>query len=396
MQLFSCHRIFDIKPCMPASARALWIDHLRSAITVLVVAHHSSLAYTTFASFNKQAYILSTHPIVDKERWIGLDIFENFNDVFFMSLMFFISGMFVLPSLTRKGVTAFIRDRFYRLFLPFAAGVTLLMMLAYYPAYYIAHGSHSIKGYVIDYFTTEAWPVGPPWFIWVLFLYNIIFALLFPLLKNKTIGSFRPGVLVSGLVVITWILYVPMAMWVGPYTWTGIGPFDFQKSRILLYFAYFLLGALAGNKRYGDGIFSGKFIALWPLWIAACLLMYILLTVISAPLRQLVAQEKISSMTGWLVYYTVYVLSCSLSCIALVTSFKALVQAPKSWWTFLSANAYSIYLLHYIFVVWCQYALLSISAPAFIKFIITFIVALSGSWIVSHLIRKHPLIRKYL
>ena len=71
---------------MPAPNRALWIDYLRSSITVLVVAHHSSLAYTTFASFNQQAYILSTHPIVDKERWIGLDIFENFNDVFIRQL----------------------------------------------------------------------------------------------------------------------------------------------------------------------------------------------------------------------------------------------------------------------------------------------------------------------
>ena len=33
--------------------RTLWIDYLRSFITVLVVAHHSSLAYTTFASFDK-------------------------------------------------------------------------------------------------------------------------------------------------------------------------------------------------------------------------------------------------------------------------------------------------------------------------------------------------------
>ncbi|SEN92974.1 Acyltransferase family protein [Chitinophaga rupis] len=83
--------------------RTLWIDYLRSFITALVVAHHASLAYTTFASFNKDAYILSTHPIVDTHRWIGLDIFENFNDVFFMSLMFFISGLFVLTSLDKKG-----------------------------------------------------------------------------------------------------------------------------------------------------------------------------------------------------------------------------------------------------------------------------------------------------
>lgn len=381
---------------MPASNRALWIDYLRSAITVLVVAHHASLAYTTFASFNKQAYILSTHPIVDPQRWIGLDIFENFNDVFFMSLMFFISGIFVLPSLSRKGISAFIRDRFYRLFLPFAVGVTLLMLIAYYPAYYIAHGRHDIKNYVIDYFTTEAWPVGPPWFIWVLFLYNIVIALLYPLLKNKAIGSLRPGILVISLALITWILYVPMAMWLGPYTWTGIGPFDFQESRMLLYFGYFISGALAGNTTSGEGIFSNKFIKQWPLWIAACLLMYTLLTVIPGPLTQMVKHGKLPSLAGWQIYYAIYVLSCTFSCIAFLTSFKALIHLPKRWWNSLSANAYSIYLVHYIFVVWCQYALLSVSVPAFVKFIITFVVALAGSWLLSHLIRKHPLIKKYL
>jgi len=375
---------------MPAPNRALWIDYLRSSITVLVVAHHSSLAYTTFASFNQQAYILSTHPIVDKERWIGLDIFENFNDVFFMSLMFFISGMFVLPSLARKGIAAFIRDRCYRLFLPFAVGVTLLMLVAYYPAYYVAHGSHDIKAYIIDYFTTEAWPVGPPWFIWVLFLYNIIVALLYPLLKNRSIGNLPAGTLIISLTLITWILYVPIAMWLGPYTWTGIGPFDFQKSRILLYFGYFVLGALIGDN------FSNQFIKQWPLWIASCLLMYTLLTIIPTPLRQMVEQGKIPSLTGWLIYYTIYVLSCTFSSVAFVSTFKALVYSPKGWWTSLSDNAYSVYLLHYIFVVWCQYALLSVSAPAVIKFIITFIVALTGSWILSHLIRKHPLIKRYL
>jgi peptidoglycan/LPS O-acetylase OafA/YrhL len=124
--------------------------------------------------------------------------------------------------------------------------------------------------------------------------------------------------------------------------------------------------------------------------------MYAILTVIPAPLRQLVKDGKIPSLAGWLIYHTVYVLSCTLSCIALVTTFKARIHSPKNWWTSLSANAYSIYLVHYIFVVWCQYALLSIATPAIIKFIITFIVALVASWIFSHLVRKHPLIKKYL
>src|SRR6218665_1418439 len=115
--------------------RNLWVDYLRSALTVLVVAHHASLAYTTFAQFDKEAYIRSTHPIVDKQRWIGLDIFENFNDVFFMSLMFLIGGLFLMKSIDKKGTSIFIKDRFYRLFIPFIILGTFLMLIAYFPSY---------------------------------------------------------------------------------------------------------------------------------------------------------------------------------------------------------------------------------------------------------------------
>ena len=118
--------------------RAVWIDYLRGFITILVVAHHSSLAYTTFASFNKVAYMLSTHPVVDTARSAGLDLFEDFNDIFFMSLMFLISGIFVLPALARKGPRLFVRDRFYRLFIPFLIAVTFLMPLAYLPSWFLA------------------------------------------------------------------------------------------------------------------------------------------------------------------------------------------------------------------------------------------------------------------
>ena len=109
------------------SARDVSLDYLRATLTLMVVAHHSSLAYTDFAHIDSQNYLASTAPVVDEARWLFLDYAENFNDVFFMSLMFFMSGLFVLPSLRRSGAAAFLRHRFVRLGLPFAVGVTVLM-----------------------------------------------------------------------------------------------------------------------------------------------------------------------------------------------------------------------------------------------------------------------------
>lgn len=91
-----------------------WLDYLRGFLTLLVVAHHSSLAYTTFATFNKEMYVSSTNPVVDITRWLGMDYFEDFNDIFFMALMFLIGGIFLMSSIQKKGQSSFISDRFYR------------------------------------------------------------------------------------------------------------------------------------------------------------------------------------------------------------------------------------------------------------------------------------------
>ena len=388
------------------SSRTLWLDYLRSFITILVVAHHSSLAYTTFAKFDKNVYINSTHPIVDTKRWIGLDIFENFNDVFFMSLMFFIGGLFLIKSINKKGVSDFIRDRFYRLFVPFLFLGTFFMSIAYFPSYYVAHHNIDIIAYVKDFFVVEKWPVGPPWFIWELFLFNLLFAMFYSSFQklSKRMGiklaaiKDKPFSFFIALFFVTWILYVPIAYKVGAGTWTGIGPFDFQLSRILLYFGYFTLGIFIGDTDFNNHLFSknSKLVKKWWLWGLLALVVYAVLIVIVNPLKQMLENGTIKAFYAWMIYYAVYATSCTMSCIAFVVSFRKLIIAEIHGWSSLSKNAYLIYLIHYIFVVWCQFLLLKLNIPAFTKFLITFLFALSLSWMVSHLLRKVKVINKYL
>ena len=386
--------------------RIPWIDYLKGFITVLVVAHHSSLAYTTFAYFNKAAYNSSTHPIVDIIRWQGLDIFEDFNDIFFMSLMFLIGGIFIIKSLNNKGIILFTRDRFLRLFIPFSIGVTVLMLIAYYPAYYLAHHENNVKAYIIDFFTIESWPSGPPWFIWVLFSFNLIVAILYPYIKQSInrISELSDCYKIKPLTIlliwygITWVTYVPMVMISEPGTWTGIGPFHFQVSRILLYFSYFIIGAVIGSKGVDTGLFAdkSKFILKWPLWLAGCILAYTLLKLSEPVLDKMLAQHQLNRLQARLVYRSIWSLSCTLSSIFFLILFKNLFHRINSLWELLSANAYGIYLVHYIFVLWCQYYLLDFSLPAVVKFLITFIFAVTASWFVTYLFRKNKIIAKYL
>ncbi|SDF80078.1 acyltransferase family protein [Chitinophaga filiformis] len=388
--------------------RDTWIDYLRAAITVLVVAHHSSLAYTTFAHFDKAAYINSTHPIVDNRRWIGLDIFENFNDIFFMSLMFFIGGLFLTKSIAKKGTMAFIRDRCLRLFIPFIFIGTLSNLIAHFPSFYIAHNDGNIKAYIVDFFTVEKWPVGPPWFIWVLFAFNLLFALIYALAKNifNNTGSRisrlanRPVLCFFLLAILTWILYVPAAYNIGAGTWTGWGPFDFQLSRILLYFGYFITGAIIGNSDFHNGIFArdSMLVNRWKIWVVLALVVYCILTVSGENnvLKNLVVNRVLPEFTAWMIYYTVYVFSCVLSCIAFLTTFRVIANTPKAWMDSLAANAYLIYLIHYIFVLWTQLFMLDLATPVFAKFLIVFLNALALSWMISIFLRRFHFAKKYL
>jgi hypothetical protein len=387
------------------SGRVLWVDYLRSFVTVLVVAHHSSLAYTTFARFNPQAYILSTHPVVDNKRWVGLDIFENFNDVFFMALMFLIGGFFVVNALKKRGTLLFIRDRFYRLFLPFIVSVSSLMLLAYYPAYLIAHPEGGLKNFLTDFFFVEGWPAGPPWFIWILFLFNLIFAVFgkafipFVYKSGKKLQSMsgNPLKVVLLIYIILWILYVPASWLFGAYTWKSFGPFAFQKSRLLLYFGFFIFGSMLGASNFEKGLFSSdsRFIKNWRICLRACVLFYMLLLIMEAFGRKEIA-EKLGEWPSNIIYGCIYSASTCFSSLALLAIFRKFITRPVSFRDSLTRNAYCIYLVHYIFVLWCQYELLNVDLPAFIKFLITFLTSIFLSWQVSILLRKIPVVKKYV
>src|SRR6516162_8854374 len=95
-----------------------------------------------------------------------------------MHLMFFLSGLFVYPSLARKGMVRFVFDRFVRLGVPFLLGVFLLMPLAYYPVYRTAAVDPAWSAFWSHWRALPFWPSGPLWFLSVLFGCNLILVVL--------------------------------------------------------------------------------------------------------------------------------------------------------------------------------------------------------------------------
>ena len=115
----------DHMPTRSPPRASLAIDNLRAVVILLVLAFHAVLAYLNFLpaapfAFDSPPFLWRSIPIVDTARWFGFDLYCAWQDVFLMSLFFFLSGLFVWPSLGRKGARAFLYGRMLRLGLPFA------------------------------------------------------------------------------------------------------------------------------------------------------------------------------------------------------------------------------------------------------------------------------------
>jgi len=370
----------------------------------MVVAHHSSLAYTHFARIDPKNYLASTAPVVDGARWLFLDYAENFNDVFFMSLMFFISGLFVLPSLRRSGAAAFLGQRLLRLGLPFAVGVTALMPAAYYAAWLAA--GHP-RGYLEFWrqHITHGWPPGPLWFVWVLLLFDGVAAALFAAFPRRTFDcpsvsrwfKERPLPAFGAMVCVCALLYLPMLSIFGFGFWAPLltKPFYFQVCRIALYLAWFFAGAWVGADDLERGLLSrnGRLARDWRWWLAGCFVAYNLLIFVprNQSLTSLLSAHGMGALEAIL-----WVISCVASGFGFLALFRGVVRTRRAWMDSLARSAYAIYIVHYVFVLWAQFALLGQPLPAGAKFVATFAFALLFSWMTAQALLRIPGVRRIL
>jgi hypothetical protein len=384
--------------------RNLAINYLRAFITLLVLAHHSVLTYHPFAppppaSLDGPARWWQAFPVVDTQRWTGFALFASFNDIFFMALMFFLSGLFVWKSLQRKGSGDFLRDRFLRLGLPFIVAAAVVAPIAYYPAY-LQTGVGGISGFWQQWRSLGNWPAGPAWFVWVLLAFDVLAAVLVMILPRwgeslgrVTSGANRRPILFFGiLIAASAAAYIPLALIYNPFAWSAFGPFSFQTSRPLFYVVYFLLGAGVGAYGLDRGLLApdGKLGRHWPLWAVTALVAFGVATVVGLSAMTL----HLGSRTWEIASHSTFVLSSAASGFAFLAFFVRFAGRRGKILDSLSENAYGMYLIHYAFVSWLQYALLKAALPAIAKGGIVFLGAVLLSWSATAALRRIPAVAR--
>ena len=367
--------------------RDIAIDYLRSSVIVAVVAHHSALAYTTFSHYYPADYTKSTAPVVDPVRFMPLDVLVSWNDIFFMSLLFLISGLFVAPSITRKGVGRFLADRAKRLGIPFVVAITLLSPIAFYPSWLLSD-SVGRGNFLTSFFSAGRWSPGPAWFIWVLLIFSVLVAIAYrlipDLMKKLSWRAGSAGSLVVIVLALNMMAIIPVHMFIPHQEWFRLaGPFQFPASRSLLYLTWFLVGIALGAANPAQSL-SRENLRLWPLWLIIGTFGY-------AAHAIFLSGKYPADTPAWvmkLILSTAFSFCCSFMCLALLGLARSLFRSNWAAADHFSENAYGIYIFHYGFVTWLQFGLLAQPMPALVKFLITFMGALTASWFMSALLRK--------
>jgi hypothetical protein len=380
-------------------ARIVALDRARTFITLLVLLHHSVVNYTHFGNG-------------DKARWLGFDLIVLFNDSFFMACMFLISGLFVHQSLTRRGSANFAGNRAWRLGVPYIISIFVLMPIAYYPTFLRYHlpgtTDFNFFHFLWRVFTIGPWPSGPAWFIWVLLAFDIVAALVWAAVPEAINGlgkaiyalRYRPGFAFVAFLIVSVIIYVPMRLWVGDAAWFEPHgyPLPIQTSRIFLYFGYFLIGVGIGAMDLRSGIFAenGELAARWMIWLAVALVFYGAILFLVYVHHNWVADFNSPPLWWRTAYGLAFALFSGAMAFAEPGFFLRLAKAPLRLLDAMRPSAYGIFLIHYIFIIWLQYAVYDPPLSPFLKFAMVFVGTLAGSWATVVLLRKIPFVARMI
>jgi surface polysaccharide O-acyltransferase-like enzyme len=256
--------------------------------------------------------------------------------------------------------------------------------------------------------TVGPWPSGPAWFLWVLLAFDAMAAAVWWIAPGIIDASGRliyamrdrPMTAFAVFLVVSTAAYLPMHLEFGDTSWLEWGrfPLPIQTSRILLYLTYFFAGVGVGAMSLRGGLLAanGELAKHWPIWLVFALVFYLAILVLVYAHHNWVADFD-SPPLLWKVSYGLAFAAYSAAMAFMVSAL--FLRSAESGWRLLDAlrpSAYGIFLLHYIFIIWLQYAVYDYSFPAAVKFAIVFAATLLMSWALTVILRQIPAVARMI
>jgi len=352
--------------------RLHFLDNLRTIIIFLVVLYHAGGAYEAtgmWASF----WIVDDPATNNVSGMIGLIL-----DIFLMSTMFFISGYLAPASLKSKKGWEFLNSKFKRLIIPWVIAVLTLIPL--YKVIFLYSRDLPQEHWTTYFHFSNGNISGQSWlwFLPMLFTFNILYLLFSK--ANIRIPNIPLKGAVFGTFLVGFIYSAGMDLF-GLRGWTLTPLIDFQHERVLIYFMFFLLGALCFKLKVFDAKPKSKKlynIVNYTSWIPIMVYIFFLIFPVVFSPGSYIFSRIIDRSILWFCFQ----LSLYSIVYLLIESFWRYFDKPGKIWYELNQNSYYVYIIHVIVLGVIALPLLRSAMPSILKYLILVV----STYLVSNLI----------
>lgn len=367
--------------------RMYFLDNLRTFLIFLVVLLHAGISYSHgMASF----WI-----VVDPQKSEPIALVNMYLDLFVMFIMFFISGYFIPYSAKSKNVLDFLKSKFMRIMVPWLVAVFTLIP-AYKAIFLFSRGLPQEDWYTYFTFfhrsgTDLSFYANNPtlnwlWFLPVLFLFQVVYLVL---TKTKLLIwniSLKTGVI---LTFVSGLLYSLMISYSGLKGWYHSPMLDFQRERLLIYFAAFLLGSLcyklkvfeSDEKKVKYYLVSNVVLTL-SLGIFTAVALNMFFNIIDPGRNYFLLSESIDKI----IYYVTALLSMLTFLHVFIHLFRFNFNKNNFLMEHLNKSSYQVYIIHMIVLGIIALTLVNLEISGFVKFILltTSTYIISNSIVVAY------------
>ena len=367
-----------------ARPRILYIDNLRIFLTALVVLHHFAITYGAPGGW------FYNESQAEFPEIIPMAMFVATNQAFFMGMFFFIAAYFITPSLRKKGVQKFTKDRLVRLGIPTVLFFFLLFPLTVFIINnYIQGEDISLWNYI---FQENIFGFGPMWFVEALLIFTFVYLMVNGRdeKKQKTRRIPFPGAgkiilfaLLIGLGQFIIRIWLPVG-WAMPFT-------NFQFPHFLQYIFLFAFGIVAYQQKWLDNI-TEKMGRQWFLFVQLLIFIGFPALFIFGGAADNGTGEFMGGLNWKSFSYALWEQLVGIGMIiALFGLFRSRLNHQGTMAKKLSASAYGVYVFHPPLISVVSVLFLNLNLPQIWKFIVLAPVALAVCFAVAYINKKIPI-----
>ncbi len=372
-----------------STTRIFFIDNIRILLVCFVILMHCSITFGGLGDW----YVVA--PGNDPGLSLYLTVIVSVLQSFFMGLFFMISAYFIPGSLNRKGLCVFIRDRLIRLGIPLVIWTFLINPLLICQVERITKGySGTTLNFLIKtFFPFTHFPFGPMWFVFTLLVFSIIAACWLEAERKTKRAESHPfpvfrSIVALGLLLGIGSFLIRIFLPIG-WNWEL---FNLQFPFFLQYIVYFILGIYTAKNNWFVSI---------PDNLGKKSSIIALLLIAINPLVLLCIIHGGSPILGGLNWQTaLYAFWEQLTAIMIVVGILWLFRNRFNHQSRISRAAaedsYTVYIIHPIVLIFFSIIFFTIDLPTCVKFIFVLVSTILVCFIVSHLIRSLPGVKRVL